>query len=80
LSAAAFGFLGNMERRDAERLTKKLEDAAENPSHYLERLTGHDEFRLRIGDHRAIILLLHEKKMMYVESIAHRKKAYKKKN
>jgi len=80
LSPAAFAFLSNMEKKDSERLTKKLEDAAKNPKHYLERLSGHDESRLRIGDYRAIILLLHDRDMFYVETIEHRKKAYKKKN
>lgn len=38
-----------------ERIRSKLADAGENPDRFLSRLTGRDDWKLRIGDYRAII-------------------------
>lgn len=37
------------------RIREKLEDAGRNPGHYLKPLSGRSEYRLRVGDYRAII-------------------------
>lgn len=38
-----------------ERIRAKLERAGNNPDHFLKPLSGRPEYRLRIGDYRAII-------------------------
>ena len=79
-SPGAFSFLSKMEKKDAKRIIDKLDDAAENPQHFLERLSGHDEFRLRVGDYRVIVLLLHGTETIFVQNLDHRKKVYGKRN
>ena len=72
--------MSKMEKKDAERITDKLDDAAENPQHYFERLSGHDEFKLRVGDYRVVALILHGAKTVFIQNIGHRKKTYDKKS
>ncbi len=37
------------------RFRQKLEDAGDNPGHFLSGLTGRDTYKLRVGDYRAEI-------------------------
>lgn len=76
-SAQASGFLERLERRDALRIMEKLEQTAENPHHFAQRLTGAEDYKIRIGDYRVIVLLEEVKKLIFVERIGHRKNIYK---
>ncbi len=77
LSEEALRDLSRLENKIAERIVKKLEEAAKNPQYYFTRLVGHDDYKLRISDYRALVLLLHEKKVVFVQKICHRKNIYK---
>ena len=76
-STDAASFMSRLEKEDARRIVEKLEDAAENPQHYFRRLIGEEDCKLRIGDYRALVLLVHSENMVFVEKIDHRKKVYK---
>ena len=76
-STGAASFMSQLEKKDAKRISKKLEDAAENPQHYFRRLKGEEDCKLRIGDYRALVLLVHSESMVFVEKIDHRKKVYR---
>jgi len=76
-SAEALRDLHKLEKSAVRRIIKKLEQAAQNPNRYFERLVGYEDYKLRIGDYRVIALLLHGKQIIYVEKIGHRKKIYK---
>jgi mRNA interferase RelE/StbE len=78
-SAEAAQFMGRVEKPVAARMAKKLEAILEDPQRFLSRLSGHDDYRLRVGDHRIIVLLLHPENTVFVEKIGHRKNVYKKK-
>ncbi len=67
----------SLEKTEAERIQKKLEEAAENPAHFFGRLSGAEDYKLKVGDYRIIVLLLHEKEIVFVEKIGHRKNIYK---
>lgn len=67
-----------MQTKDLQRIIEKLEKAAESPPHYFKRLTGADDYKLRVGDYRILVLLLHSKNTVFVEKIGHRKNVYKK--
>ncbi len=77
LSEEAFRDLSKLEKKIAERIVRKLEVAAKNPHRYLTRLVGHDDYKLRVGDYRVLVLLLHEKKVLFVQKLGHRKKVYR---
>ena len=77
MSEEAFRDLSSLENRTVKRIIKKLEQAAKNPNHYFTRLVGCDDYKLRVGDYRGLALLLHEKKVIFVQKIGHRKNIYK---
>lgn len=59
-----------------ERIRSKLHDAGEHPDHYLDKLTGRPEYKLRIGDYRALILWDKTAGKLLVQEIDHRKNIY----
>ena len=78
-SIDAADFMGRVERPVAERIAAKLESVLENPSRHFSRLSGAEEWKLRVGDHRVIALLLHSERVVFVERVGHRKNIYKNK-
>ncbi|MEK6924925.1 MAG: type II toxin-antitoxin system RelE/ParE family toxin [Nanoarchaeota archaeon] len=62
----------------ARRIWLKVESIKENPFHYLEKLKGMPEFKLRVGDYRAIFLVDNTNKILKVQAVGHRKNIYKK--
>ncbi|MBI3588211.1 type II toxin-antitoxin system RelE/ParE family toxin [Candidatus Micrarchaeota archaeon] len=77
-SSDAARFLSGMERGEARRIVAKLEAASREPQRHFSRLSGHDDYKLRVGDYRVIALLMHSEKTIFVEKISHRKNIYKK--
>ncbi len=55
-----------------------MEAASGNPHANFERLSGHQEYKIRIGQYRAICLLLESSQTIYIEQVGHRKNVYKK--
>lgn len=70
--------LKKMENKTVKRILSKLESTLENPNHFFERLSGREDYKLRIGDYRMITKLLHKEKAIYVISLGHRKNVYRK--
>ena len=79
-SKEAIRELSKLDKKEAKRITNKLEQASENPLHYFSRPTGREDYKLRIGNYRAIVLILHQEKTIFVQNIGHRKNIYKKLN
>ena len=75
-SSEAVRFLSKMEKPEAQRIVKKLEEATADPQHYFSRLVGHDDYKLRVGDYRIIVLLLHSESTIFIEKVGHRKNIY----
>ena len=68
----------SLDQHISGRIAVKLEEAAAAPAHYFKRLSGLEEFRLRVGDYRIIASIDHAQKHILVESIGHRSDVYKK--
>jgi mRNA interferase RelE/StbE len=77
-SPQSLDFLRKIEKNIAKRIRKKVEQAAQNPKHFLEKLESIHGNKLRIGDYRAIIDLLEKDSIFAVRTIDHRKNIYKK--
>ncbi len=60
-----------------QRIVKKLEEASNNPFQFFERLSGREDYKLRIGDYRVIAKILTNDKEIFVISMGHRKNVYK---
>ncbi|VVB66490.1 ParE toxin of type II toxin-antitoxin system, parDE [Candidatus Gugararchaeum adminiculabundum] len=66
----------NLDRAVAIQITKKIEQAAQNPAHYFKRLVDREEYKLRIGDYRVIVFLNHSDNTVQIQRIGHRKNIY----
>ena len=77
LSEEALRDLSNFDVQTSNRIIKKLEESAKNPTHFFKRLKGQDDYKLKVGDYRILALLLHEKNIIFVEKVGHRRNIYK---
>ncbi|MBU3902510.1 MAG: type II toxin-antitoxin system RelE/ParE family toxin [Candidatus Thermoplasmatota archaeon] len=73
----ALEFLRKLNKTDARRIIKKVNDIKDYPAHFLEGLTEINSHKLRIGDYRVIIDLNETDKIVSVVLIGHRKDIYK---
>lgn len=78
ISQNAKASLRALEKEDSLRILAKIESARHLPHHFLERLSGSDLWKLRVGDYRVFVDLIEEKKEMWVLDLGHRKNIYKK--
>ncbi len=69
--------LEKLDNKAAKRILDRLEHASENPMHFFQRLVGREDYRLRIGDYRIIARIIQDEKMIFVDTIGHRKNVYK---
>jgi len=77
-SDEAFRDIQGIEKDIAGRIVKKLDSTKSDPPRYFERQVGSDEYKLRIGDWRVLALLDHNRKIVLIEKVGHRKNIYKK--
>ncbi len=59
-----------------QRVKSKLQDAAKEPEHYLEPLTGYNYYKIRSGDYRVIVGWNREEEIIYVLEFGHRDGVY----
>ena len=78
-SDEALSFLKKLDNKSAERILDKIDDGLAEPERFFKRLSGREEFRLRIGDYRAIARILKQEQKVFIISIGHRKNIYGKK-
>lgn len=72
-------FLKKLPKATRKRIFDKISSTKTNPSHFFERLTGEQNYKLRIGDYRAMADIDENKKIISITLIGHRKNIYKKK-
>ncbi len=70
--------LKRLDNKTAARIIAKLESSAKEPLKFFVRLSGREEFKLRIGDYRAIANIMQKEKKLFVRTLGHRKNIYKK--
>ena len=73
----AIDFLEKLPAQVKERIFNKIISTKENPLHFFERLEGRTDYKLRIGDYRAIADIEQNDKKIKVTRIGHRKNIYK---
>lgn len=72
----AIEFLEKLEKKIAKRIWNKVQSTKLSPHTYFVRLTQRKDFKLRIGDYRAIADLEQNKKIIQIRKIGHRKNIY----
>ena len=65
-----------LQKEEQSRIVSALGRCQIRPGHFLKRLVGHPYYRLRAGDERIIIDIC-ENRVLFVITIEHRKKSYK---
>ena len=78
ISITAEKGLDSFDKKICEIIIKKLYKIAENPLHFLERLSGYTLYKLRCCDYRIIIRVDTAKNALQVIMVGHRKDIYKK--
>ena len=73
----AIEFLEKTEKEIAKRIYDKIISTKPNPHHFWERLTKRKDYKLRIGDYRAVADIDNNSKTIEVTLIDHRKNVYK---
>ncbi len=74
----ALSFLEKLPTNLRERIFNKISSTKENPFHFFERLTSRTDYKLRIGDYRAIADIDQIKLRIEITLIGHRKNVYDK--
>lgn len=74
----AIDFLNKLPKELKERIFHKIISTKENPFHYFERLEGRKDYKLRIGDYRAIADVDIGSEKIQITIIGHRRDIYKK--
>ena len=69
--------LEQFETEDAERIIDKLEEIADFPGHFLDRLQNHPGYKLRVGDHRVLVDWNKDNDVLYAIDAFERKKEYR---
>jgi len=67
-----------LQKKDRRRIYEKIISTKEHPFHYFERLTGRDEYKMRIGDYRVIADIDVHSMRISILVIGHRKHIYQK--
>ena len=78
-SDEALSFLKKLDDKEGVRILDKIDDSLAAPERFFKRLSGREEFRLRVGDYRAIARILRQEQKVFIISIGHRKNVYERK-
>lgn len=71
----ALDFLSRLPDRLKKRIFDKIIAAKENPFHFFDRLSGREDYKLRVGNYRIIADIDAER--IKITLIGHRKNVYK---
>lgn len=73
----ALEFLEKSDKKVAKRIWDKIMSTKSDPHRFFERLVGRIDYKLRIGDYRAIADINDSSNRIEITLIGHRKKIYK---
>ncbi len=68
--------LEKLDKPAAKRILKKIDSALNNPSHFFEQLTGHPEYKLRVGNYRIIANIDDKACKIFIRTVGHGKNIY----
>jgi mRNA interferase RelE/StbE len=69
--------LNELEREDAQRAIKKLDNILDFPGHFLDRLKNNPGYKLRVGDYRVLIDWDKNEEALYAIDVFERKNEYR---
>ncbi len=78
LSKRVAKFIDKLDSQDRDRIVLSLDKLRIRPEAYLTRLVGDKSYKFRVGDYRLIVDVEHDKLLVLVIDVGHRKNIYKK--
>lgn len=69
--------LAKYETDDADRIITKLEDISDFPDHFLDRLSNHPGYKLRVDDFRVLVDWDKDAEVVYAIDVFERKNEYR---
>lgn len=72
----AIEFLNKLPLEIKERIFNKIIAAKEAPFHFFERLTGRNDYKMRVGDYRVIADINPTSNKINITLVGHRKNVY----
>lgn len=78
LSDTAKRQFDKLEKNDQERIGSVFERIKIRPEHFIQRLVNSHYYKLRVGEYRVILDVIHDKLVILVVEIGHRRNVYKK--
>ena len=76
-SEVARNSLRKLESDISQRILLKLRSVRESPHNFVERLSGKNFYKLRVGDYRVILDIDEANKKIFIRLAGHRKNIYK---
>lgn len=70
--------LEKLPNKVSHRLFKKVQESKSNPQFYWIKLIDREDYKLRVGDYRALADIYSKQKTIHVTKVGHRKDIYKK--
>ena len=77
-AASADKDLSKLPKEIAQRIFKKCQKTKGDPMRYWEKVTDGEEYKLRVGDYRAIADIYFEERRIEVTKAGHRSTVYQK--
>ena len=68
----AAGKYRTLDKNLKERIARKLDDTAADPKRFLSRLSAVEAYKLRLGEHRVIVDVDWDRKLLVVLTLGHR--------
>jgi mRNA interferase RelE/StbE len=75
-SEEALAILEKLDPPTARRILDKIDQAAENPLRFFQRLRGSELYKLRVGDYRVLARLNLAERKVSVATLGHRRNVY----
>ena len=69
--------LKKFDKKDVERIVKKVEKIKENPFRFIKKLKSLPFYSLRIGNFRVLMIIDFSNSVIFVIEVEHRKRIYK---
>ena len=70
--------INSLSKDVALRIYNKVNEISANPEHFIEKMKNMPEFKVRIGNYRAILLFDKANHILRIQAVGHRKNIYKK--
>jgi mRNA-degrading endonuclease RelE of RelBE toxin-antitoxin system len=77
-AASADKDLSKLPKKISQRIFKKCQKTKSNPMRYWEKVTDGEEYKLRVGDYRAIADIYFEERKIEVTKVGLRETVYQK--